>query len=108
MKAFSSNDFGSRSNRTAYEVKKINLIVRNPIYIISLLSLEVLALQSNPGFPLVTHFLRHRSLFFKQSARLDFQVAANEVLLEAVALDDVLLAVFLINAAGLQTQVLNL
>lgn len=104
MKAFSSNDFGSRSNRTAYEVK----IVRNPIYIISLLSLEVLALQSNPGFPLVTNFLRHRSLFFKQSARLDFQVATNEVLLEAVALDDVLLAVFLINAAGLQTQVPNL
>lgn len=39
---------------------------------------------------------------------MDFQVATNEVLLEAVALDDVLLAVFLINAAGLQTQVLNL
>lgn len=36
---------------------KINLIVRNPIYVITIIPLIVFSLQSNPGFPLVTTFL---------------------------------------------------
>lgn len=92
IKAFSPTDFGAKPNRKAFKVE-INLIVRNPIYIISLLSFIVFALQSNPGFSLLTTFL-YNLLSFLSGASDWFGKPMVE-------LDNVPLDVFLINTAGL-------
>lgn len=83
------------------------LIVRNPIYIISLISFIVFSLQSNPGFPLVTTFLDIALSSLSRASDWISTPPPMRCYWKWFVVDDVLLDVFLITAARIRNTSLE-